>query len=356
VTAAGGNQLPFAIDGAFTISGGGNISSGIADINNNAISLGGTNGFALSGTVTAGSPGLATLTTSAGTFTFHTYMIDPTHLKFIEIDGTPIVSGDAFPQQASIPAGGLTYSMSGADASLLPLAMAGFMSSDGVTRITAGLEDFNDAGTVNSPQVPTFAGSFGAVSNGRTTMTLNSIYNGNNGSLSPTVTFAAYPTSGGVQLLEIDSGGITGGAAFPQTATTFPSNQGYGLNLAAINAGGFEEDDIAEFTLNGTTFKGLEDINDQGSLSRGVTFTGTLAADNVVPGHGSAVSTSNQFSFNYYVVDSSTVLILETDTNQLGLGVFEQQGSTRAPVGALARFNMATAKLRPGVKWGRIKP
>ncbi len=59
-------------------------------------------------------------------------------------------------------------------------------------------------------------------------------------------TFAAYPSSGGTQLLEIDGLGITGGVAYPQSNTSFASGQGYGLNLTGSN--GSEVDDIAEFT------------------------------------------------------------------------------------------------------------
>jgi hypothetical protein len=355
VTVSGNTELPFGVAGAFTVNGGGNISSGVADINNNGIATGGMNGFALSGSVAAGSPGNASLITNAGTLNFHVYMVDSTHLKFIETDSLPIVAGDAFTQQASIPASALTFTMSGSDVSQLPLVMAGFMTSDGASAISAGFQDYNDAGTVAS--VTPFTGSYTAIAGGRTVLTLNSIYNGDNGVLSPTVKFAAYPTSGGIQLLEVDSAGITGGIAFAQTGTSFPSSQGYGLNLAAINAGNgtgsFEEDDIGEFTLSGSTFKGLDDINDEGSLTIGTTFSGTLTPDPAVAGHGSGVSTSNQFNFNYYVVNSSTVLILETDSNQLGLGTFQLQGATQGQAPSLVPSSTLRSKSGTKVAWSR---
>ena len=346
-TASGGTELPFAMAGAFTVGGTGTISSGIADINNNGISTGGTNGLTLTGSVAAGAPGKASLSTSAGTFNFDVYMVDSTHLKFIETDALPAVAGDAFTQEASIPAGVLTYTMGGADVGGLPLAMGGFMTSDGSKDISAGFEDYNDAGMVNTTPVPTFSGSYTPLSGGRTVLTLNSIYNGDNQILTPTVTFAAYPTSGGIGLLEIDSAGVTGGVAFAQTATSFAASQGYGLNLTAINGGNgsgeFEEDDIAEFTVNAdNTFKGLEDINDEGSGASGQAFSGKLKPDTTIPGHGFA--TSNEFNFNYYVVDGSTVLILETDQTQVGFGSFLEQGSIQVGASPQTHFMIVRPK------------
>ena len=341
-----GNEIPFAMAGSFTLNGS-NISAGIADIVNDGIATGGTNGLTISaGSVTGGSPGTASVTTAAGTFTFDVYPIDATHIKLIEIDSLPIVAGDAFTQQTSIPAGTLTYTMSGLDNGGGPEVMGGFLGTAS-NQISAGYEDYNDVGTVGT--AAGFGGSYTAASGGRATLTLNSFYNGEGGVVSPTVIFAAYPSSGGVQLLEVDSNGISGGTAFSQSATTVAASQGYGLNLTAFNGGDFEEDDIAEFTLSGTTVTGLADINDEGSTSSPLnppTFDGTLTADSSVPGHGTV--TTNQFDFNYYVVDASTALLIEIDDNQLGLGSFIQQSATQGAVAASLR--PAVLHLKPAAK------
>jgi hypothetical protein len=348
---------PLAMAGTFTVDGAGNITAGITDINSNGFSSGGLNGLAVSGSVTAGSPGLATITTSAGTFNFDVYMIDAAHLKFIETDASLIVAGDAFTQQTSIIASTLAYTMAGIDVNTFPFVTGGFMTSDGASLISAGLQDSNDAGVVGT--ITGFAGSYTAFSGGRTVLTLNSVYNGNNGILSPTVIFAAYPSSGGVQLLEIDGLGTTSGVAYPQTSTTFASSQGYGLNLTAINGAStlFEEDDIAEFTATTSALTGLIDINDQGTLSHNQKFTGTYTLDNTIPGHGSA--STNAFNYNFYVVNNSTVLILETDTVQLGTGSFQLQPGSQAnrpalavPYTALVRTKVAS---RAHLGWGAIQ-
>src|SRR5262249_50194028 len=140
-----------------------------------------------------------------------------------------------------------------------------------------------------------------------------------------TFTFAAYPSSGGLQLVEIDGGGSTGGVAYSQTNTSFASGEGYGLNLTAVNVNGFEEDDIAEFTNTNNNLKGLIDVNDQGSTSTPQNFNGTYSADSATAGRG--VITSNAFNVAAYTVDNTTTVIIELDSNQLGLGAIAQQSS-----------------------------
>ena len=102
--------------GAFTLDPAGNVTSGVEDFNDNGNSVGITNLAITSGSVSLATvPGLATLSTSEGTFTFDVYPIDSTHLKFIEIDAFPIMVGDAFPLTASIPTGANVFTFSGLD-------------------------------------------------------------------------------------------------------------------------------------------------------------------------------------------------------------------------------------------------
>ena len=347
---SGGNELPLAMVGTFNSSTErpqGISFNGLTDINSNGAAPGGLSGLNLLASVTAGSPGTATLSAYnssldlIATYNFDVYMVDITHLKFIETDTAQVLAGDAFTQQTSIPDGVYAYSMEGIDSTSVgaPLAMAGFFTSASGT-LSAVLQDYNDAGTVN--QVAGTGGSFTTITGGRTELTLNSIYNGASGLLdSPT--FAAYPSSAGIEMLEIDNPtdgefGITGGLALPQgTTTTISTTPGYGLNLSAINGNGggtpFEEDDIAQFVLDsGDNYSGPEDINDEGTTTPGVSFTGTLTPNSAAPGYGS-VTNSSEFNFNYYVANNgASVLILETDNTQLGLGSFEAQSSSGSDV------------------------
>jgi hypothetical protein len=345
----GGLVNPMGAVGAFTVSGA-NIA-GTADINDAKF------GFAnqtLSGTIALGSgtaPGTATLTAGSFTFTFDVYAIDSTHLKFIESDAAQIVVGDAFAQQTAIPSGQLVFTAVGFDSVNAPMAMGGSMHSDGVGMITNGLQDVNDAGNV-SPSQLSFGGSFTPVSGGRSVFTLNTFFNGASG----TFNFAAYPSGGGIQLLEIDSSGITMGAAFAQGSTTFAAPQGYGFNVSASNLTlGLEEDDIAEFTASGGNLTGIFDANDQGGLTGDKGLSGaTYASDGSSDGRGQ-ILTSNFVNGLYYVIDGSNVLFLETDTNQVGTGALGVQTSSSAPV-ALAIGHFAHVHPKGAAKAGtRLK-
>jgi len=330
-----GNQLPLAMVGTFTPNNG-SITAGLADINANGIIPGLLSGLTLTGSVTAGSPGTATFNAYnssdqlVATYNFDVYMIDPTHLKFIETDTGQILAGDAFTQQTSLPQSVYAYTAQGLDSTGTPMAMGGFFTSDGSSGINTGLEDINDAGIVT--EVTGITGNFTPFAGGRTEINLSGFNNGN-----PAIqnaTFAAYPSSGGIQLLEIDANlGVTGGFALPQGSSTTIAAANYALNLTAINGTNqtlIEEDDIAQFAVTGSNYTGVEDINDQGSPNPPVNFDGTFAVDTAVAGHGSGTSSSGQFNFNYFLANNgATALILETDGTQLGVGSFEFQTTSQ---------------------------
>jgi hypothetical protein len=353
--------VSFGTVGSITLDASGNVT-GFEDFNSGGSSTALTDLPISSGTVLVGTgtaPGTAQFTTSgAGMLNFDVYVIDSTHLKFIETDPNLLASGDAFTQATSIPSGQLVFTMAGLDsfnfAPPAPMSLAGYLTNTSGT-LSAGLEDVNDAG--NPFQSTTVAGSIGALAGGRSVLTLTNFVNGGFNDAANTYVFAAYPfTSNGVtgiQLLEIDGAGVTSGAAFAQSATTLASSQGYGLNLSAFNTGGYEEDDIAEFATTSGAFTGIVDINDEFSLSPTQALNGSYAPADTT-GRGT-FTTTNFVNGNYYVVDSSTYLILETDSNQVGLGIFELQGSPAAS----AAVQRAISMLRPAVRahgaWQRKK-
>jgi hypothetical protein len=344
-----GAQPTLATVGAFTLDATGNMTSGVEDFNNNGSSIGLTS-LALSGSVNLATvPGVATLTTSAGILNFDVYLVDATHLKLVEVDAAPIMVGDAFAQTSSIPTGPNVFTVAGFDSVALgPFTAAGIIVTDGNGNVTGGSEDINDAFLAST--VSNFTGSYPALSGGRTELTLVGFNNGANGILCTACQFAAYPSSGGLQLLEIDSAGSTNGIAYPQTPTALASAQGYGLNLTGVNlgngTGAFEEDDIAEFTNTSGSFAGLIDYNDQGSLSPDQKFSATYAADATINGRGTVASSS--FNLVSYSVDSSTTVFVEVDSNQIGLGSFGLQTPTAKS--NIAAMHLAALHLRTGAK------
>jgi hypothetical protein len=350
-----GAEPVLATAGAFTLDGSGNVTTGVQDFNNNGDSVGETT-LGLTGTVNLSTiPGTATLTSASGAFCvagchFDVYPVDATHLKFVGTDAFPILTGDVFTQTSSIPATNV-FTMAGLDfaAQGAPLTAAGLIVTNGSGQVTGGAEDINDAGT--PAQLTTLSGSYTAVSGGRSVLSLNQFLNGNGG-LPGNYSFAAYPSSGGLQLLEIDSAGVTSGVAYPQTSTTLASTQGYGMNLTGINAGSgsgsFEEDDIAEFTNTSGSFSGLLDTNDQGSLTPDQKFGATYAADTTIASRGTVTPTTNGFNLITYVVDGSTTVFVEVDASQLGLGTFGLQTPTAKS--NIAAMHFAALHLRPGAK------
>ena len=341
--------MPFATVGAFTLDGSGNITSGVQDFNDNCSSSGLTN-LPLTGSVSLASmPGTATLTSGGTTYSFDVYPVDATHLKFIETDSAKIVAGDAFTQTSTIPTGNNVFTVAGFDTvGQGPFAAAGIIDTDGNGNIKSdSVEDIND-NYLATEVTSSITGTYTAVTGGRSVLTFTSGFvNGNNGAGCTNCQFAAYPSSGGVELLEIDGAGMTDGTAFAQTAgASLASSQGYGMNLNGVvvinSISGVtptEEDDIAEFTnSNGSLSPGIIDFNDTGSMSFGLKFSSSYAADSTVSGRGVVTPNSNSYNLVTYALDNSSEVVLSIDGNLVGLGSIVQQNST-------AKANAAAAHL-----------
>jgi hypothetical protein len=326
------NVSSFAADGSFTLDGSGNITAGVEDLNDAGLPY---SGQSLSGSATLGSgtaPGSISLTSTSFALTYDFYPIDASHFKLIETDFTEILAGDAFSQTgATIPNGNMVFTMLGGTSTTGPIATGGLMTSDGTGNFTNGLEDVNDNGTLSSGQLA-FAGTgaSGGGVGGRVIVTLTGFF--------PATSWVIYPSSGGLLMLEADSATVTQGIGFAQSATAFSTGTsvGYGMNLTGFDlGGGFAVDDISQ--LNATTgtsnnLTGVLDENDQGSLIPSLPVTGTNTPDSPATGRGSISvprlgTPLGGLSLEYYVVDTSTSLLIEADTLQVSAGILEMQGS-----------------------------
>lgn len=353
---------PMESVGTFTVDPTtGNFTAGFQDFNDLNNSTGLTN-LALTGSLTLGTgttAGTASLTTSAsfGTLGFDVWAVDATHLKMIETDGSSMLSGDLFTQQAALPSSTstLVYTSTGFESGAGTtgfFSAGGFMTYDGSMNVTSAEEDFNliDVTNPTSPtetlaQTTSASGTLTTTSgSGRYTLALNGLYNGASTTANPT--FAGYPfvmgSTVGMVFMETDGLGMTAGTAFVQSAQTFGSGQGYGFNLTGLNPvlGGFspnEVDDIAEFTVNsgGTLSNGvLDENNDPGPalFKEALGTGGTYTYDSPATGRGklsyptaaNGIGTLNLF---FYTIDSSTAIFMDADTAQIGVGVFEQQST-----------------------------
>jgi hypothetical protein len=275
---------------------------------------------------------------------FSVYAVDATHLKFVENDGHDILAGDAFDQPATtIPAGTLVFTMTGLDTNADLIAIGGLMDSDGVSLITNGSEDVNDGGVLDNNTNPAqpfaFTGTFASTGGGRYEITFSNYVGGS--------VFAAYPSSAGVLMLEMDnvSGGVTAGVAVPQQpGATVTVSQGYALNLTGEDLSGFnltELDAIAEFKTTSTTMTGLADQNDFGNGTGTVNLNGTYNLSN---GLGSANFTSGLPNLFFYPVDSSNAFFITTDPTIAAVGSFAMQA---APGSAAAQASVRRSSLPP---------
>ena len=276
----------------------------------------------------------------------------------IESDTIPVIAGDVFSQSSSIPAGNNVFTVTGLDSiEQGPFSAAGILDTDGAGNIKSdSVEDINDTGTsgeIGAVTGQTITGSYAASGAGRYVITLTSFVNGEGGNGCVNCQFAAYPSTGGTQLLEIDDGGVTDGVAYAQgSSPTFASGQGYAMNLSGNN--GVEEDDIAEFTNTNGTLAGHVDFNDEGTTDFGETYTSTYAADSTVSGRGVVTPTNaNSFNLVIYVVDGSSAVFVETDSTQVGIGSLGTQ-SASASSNAAARL-LTVLRLKPGAKGAKTK-
>lgn len=359
---AGGGA--WATVGNFTLTG--SSLAGLDDLNEGGLVA--FTGQALSGSlVLASSNGPATtLTTPAFSGTFDAFAINGGHLKLIEMDAQATLSGDAFSQTSTdFPTGTLAFTIEGETVSAVPFAAGGVMSSTGTA--ISGTEDYNLPPNISSASSPPpFTAVYTAAGTGRFTLGSFTTFVGG-------TSYAAYPSSGGLLMLEIDEAvGIATGAAYSQSASaTLAASEGYGLNLAGIylgaNTGGVatEVDDIAEFTANstGSTITGVVDensfaggpvtfsapfVNNSNATSTYTTPSGGRGQIGASVGTSSNDTTLNQgFLLTYYTVDGTTFPFIESDSGQVSAGVFVQQNPSASASAARTAMFVVQPLVRP---------
>jgi hypothetical protein len=341
--------------GNFTLGSAG-AANGLEDVNSGGIPYpaGGGAGDVMSGTVVLGptSSPATQLVTPNFTIKYDVYAVDSNHLKFIEMDGGGTLTGDAFAQTSTtMPVGTQAFTLMGGISA--PIALGGYMVTDGSGNITsASSEDVNNAGNVSTAPI-TFSALYTANGTGRYDLTSFSGF-------VDASEFAAYPSSGGLLLLEDDtSGGIMVGAANLQSSTTFSASQGYGLNLTGdflSSSGAVEVDDIAEFTATGGTISGIVDENAPGGSSSGgpnydLALSGNYAAPgssgrgaiSATAGNSSNSTLNGGFGLTFYTVDGTTFPFIETDSTQVASGVMVLQNPSAAST-AIRRSRMMVVR------------
>ncbi|MFY9908738.1 MAG: hypothetical protein WCF22_13970 [Candidatus Sulfotelmatobacter sp.] len=321
--------------GNFSVAAGGGIT-GTLDGNE----VGNLYSSSLSGKVVLGpspTPSTTFTTSSFSTQTFDVIAIDSTHLKFIEMDQFATLSGDAFSEPSStVPTGTLSFTVTGEGNGVLVTA-GGLLVTDGAGNITsASNADSNNSNNGPSVAPVGFTGTYAATPSGsaRYVLALTGFTQG--------TSYVAYPSTGGLLLLEADSSGVMVGAAYAQTpGATLGVPDGFALNLSGENLGQqtgqpAEIDDIAEFaTASGGNVTGIIDENSAVQTVVSIPLDGQYATPS--GGRGAISASANNgtngtlegvLNLTYYPVDSTTFPFIEMDAGQVSTGVFVLQSSS----------------------------
>jgi hypothetical protein len=320
----GGAQNPESSAGALSVDASGNLlANGVQDTNDNGTLS--TNDPLTAASAAMSSPGLSngrgTLAIASAahpTRNFVFYVIDANHLRLIEVDSAPILAGDAFRQTSTAISGSFAFTVSGSSGGT-PFAAGGIFDTDGAGNVlNSSVEDVNSGGTITTNV--TISGAFTAVTNGRSTLSLNS----------GAANYAVYPSVSGLQFLRIDANPVASGTAFQQSGSFSNSTISgrYGANITGVIAPATEFDAIYQFTANGNgALTGAQDVNLGGALSANLALNGTaaLASNGRASNVGKLNTAAGNLQVIYYAVNSSQILFIEVDNNAVAVGSFSQQ-------------------------------
>jgi len=311
---------PLATVGSITTDASGNITAGVQDESDNGAITTSQPISAGSLQVASNGRGTASINTAAGPLNFAFYVVDANHIKLVETDKSPLLSGEAFRQNGPFSNATLTgpfaFTASGTDTAHGPYATGAVLATDGAGAITSGSEDVNDGGTPTSNIAIT--GTYSIDASGRGTATLSSASKG-------TLDFVLYSTTNGVLMLNVDSGLVASGAAFAQTRpfTNAVIAGPYALNFAQFNISGEVDANAALNANNQGGMTGLTDINALGSLSTATSMTAAFALDST--GHGPLQIGSGLGVQNMaiYALDQTHCLFIGLDSGVVTVGDIE---------------------------------
>lgn len=354
VSLSGTSVTPISLIGTITPNGSGVISGGVFDTND------ANNGHIGPSTFSPGSFQLDPTygstygrgVASFGGATFAFYIVDSTHIKFIEEDPNELVgsSGDALLQSGTIPTttaaftGSFAY-LTGGSSTLTQGAEAsvGRFTVSGPGTIGTISYDENNNGTAthisqgSNITNATYAIDTTNAGSGRGTMT----FTDSTGGTFSYVFYLYSPTSGVIQDVStniIADGTLLGQSGSPFTLSGLAASYAYNWN-GVNNSSGNEEDFIGLFTLGtGTTsnITGVLDgtvVGSSGGNSYpniGTQGTLTIASDGTTNNTlqivaGSPLSATNNSVV--YVVNANTMFILDTDNSSVLAGVATRQSN-----------------------------
>jgi hypothetical protein len=342
-----------SIIGQMVANGGGGLSSGVVDINDDSTPLGETaitsGSFLIDSTngPTSGR-GTATLTAAGSTFNFAVYVVSPGRLRMMRTDFPAASFGDAVAQTGTIPttaagvSGSFVFTLGGSSLSGSDVRTGRATFSGGnLSNILMDDNNSSASGSGNSNPVMIPNGSLSATTyaidpsgNGRGTMTFTDSKKG-------TYSFIFYlssPTQGVIQDVSkgiTSDGSITAQTGGPFTASATGGNWAFNWAGQSINSntGILAEED----------FVGQYSQDTSGNITGGVDFT-ELSANEVITGaaisgmlnvtgdgtgrNGYSVtiqaSPSATLNFSAYYVNPNQLFVVGTDTHRVITGILQR--------------------------------
>jgi hypothetical protein len=267
--------------------------------------------------------------TPGGTLNFAFYIVDDTHFKLVEIDQSPspVLAGDAFLATTPITLlslnGNYAFTLTGS-VSLGPDAIAGVFTSKGTGASTGGEQDENQGGQNIHLQQAIQNSSF-SVNPTNSNRILMSLTNSNG-----TFNFGVYPAANGiVPMVSLSTGSVDSGLAYLQASQTTPQGS-YALNLNGVTSDGGQNFNGAIATTNTSSLTGYLDANDNGTLDPNLPLANTTITPTDTFGRGTitmqtASPAPATFLLVYYVVNSTTAVVVEVDGARVTLGMMPNQ-------------------------------
>jgi len=310
----GTTGLPEAAVGSFTIETGNSITG---TVDENDMNLAVLNAPILPGPVGnffhvfPGGTGSFAYSTSPGTIHAFTFVaIDANHLKFISDSG--VEAGDLYRPAALF--GSFAFTVSGPQG----YAAGGVLNVDGAGNVLdSSVEDTNVAGSISLNSAA--SGTYSISPSGRIELQLND---------KRFSIFVAYPTTGGIQLVQMN-GGVATGVGFLEAGATHSNaslNGRYGANISGSTGGG-KFGEIAQLTADGNgNLTGTGSINNAGTLTSGLKMDGTyLMSPNGRAVGTLATSTGTMNVVFYKAFGNQQVSFIGIDNDRVSQGVLRQQ-------------------------------
>jgi hypothetical protein len=199
-------------------------------------------------------------------------------------------------------------------------AIAGSVKINASGTVLGGVQDYNDGYGVTSPQPAgdTITGGSLTVDSTTGLGTLVLITNNTSVGLSGTETFGVqFVNAKHAVIAQFDGSATASGSMDFQTVSSGVPNGNYSFTISGVDSSYFPVVFGGVFTVSngGTSMLGLVDIDDDGTVNQGVSFTGTLSAADAF-GRGTVTGTGfagSSTTFNYYIVGPEAIRIIDVD-------------------------------------------